>query len=60
MKKTFEQGYVCAACNLIREFDQPTMAASLLSSLGKIDYSMIDSEDLDILNKHNLLPNVNP
>lgn len=53
---TFEQGYICAVANLIRDHDQPMMAADLIKGMD-VDWSMIDPYDRDEIARHGLLPN---
>lgn len=54
---TFEQGYVCAVANLLRDHGQTTMAGDLLRGIGNVDWSKIDPYDRDEIKRHGLLPN---
>lgn len=55
---TFEQGYICAVANLLRDFGDTTMARSLLEGMPNVDWTKIDPYDLDEIKRHGLLPNV--
>ena len=54
MMATFTQGYVCAVAELVRLFDQPTMAEELLKAVGKVDWNTIDDFDYRPLHKAGL------
>ena len=55
-QRGFVQGQVYAAAELIRTFDQPTMAGHLISDIAKEDFSLCADYDLAVLRKHKLIP----
>ena len=51
---TFQDGYICAVAEIIRTHDLPTVAKDVLKGLGKVDWSKIEPEDRELLQKHGL------
>jgi hypothetical protein len=54
---TFEQGYVCAVANLLRDHGAVTEARDLLGGMPDIDWPTIDPYDRDQIKRHGLFPN---
>lgn len=54
---TFEQGYICAVANLLRDHGARCYARDLLRSVPNTDWSAIDPYDRSEIKRHGLLPN---
>ena len=47
----FRRGYYMAVAEIVRQFDEPTLAYSILRSYGELDFRGIDEADVVVLRR---------